>query len=269
MRAGWLGLAAWGLSVVWGGGGVHAQSAPPSSPFDYVVFGMDSVTLGPHVRVEAGEVGANLGILSLGAGSRVIGGASAFEIRVRPGARARRINCLFIHGSKEFCRNVDIPLSSEALPLVQPIPGVLEIRVPRGTFSIPVDAGHYGRIRVERHATLLLEGGSYDARQLILEPNARLSCQTDCQISLSERVRLGARSAVRTANVDPTPVLQINVLGGQRGVPFATGARSRVSGIVYAPTGTVRLGPGGRYQGTFIGRDVVVRSGARLRFEQQ
>src|SRR5262249_59485916 len=97
MRPGWWVRLVLGM-LVGGVGDAGAQSAPPTSPFQYVVFGMERVTIGSHARVEAGEVGTNLGVLSLGAGARILGGASAFEIHVRPGAGARRLNCLFIQG---------------------------------------------------------------------------------------------------------------------------------------------------------------------------
>jgi len=229
---------------------------------------MERVSIGAHARVEAGEVGANLGILSLGAGARIVGGASAFEIHLRPGAGARRLNCLFIQGFKGFCRNVTIPLSSETLPLVQAIPGVTEVLVPGGRFSLPVAPASYGRIRVQRKGTLLLSGGAYTARQLLLAPSARLLCQSDCEISVSDRVRLGAGAAVRAANVDPVATLRINVLGPKSAAAVVTGTHSAVSGIVYAPTGAVTLGAAGRYIGTFIGRTVAVRPHAHLRFEQ-
>lgn len=245
----------------------RAQSGPAASPFKYAVFGVERVVLEAHVRIEAGDVGANLGTVRLGPGTRVAGSAAAYSVRVAPGVVARRLFCLFLDGpSKSFCRDVTIPLVTEALPLVQVLPGASEVRVPARGFTAPLEPGAYGTVQVAAHGNLLFKGGRYDVRAMRLGPHARVLCQTECDLAVGGRIRLGADAAVRAAETAHPATLHVEVVGGSHGPAFRAGPGSAFSGVVYAPTSDVILGAGGRYQGSFIGRRVLVRPGAHVRF---
>jgi len=76
--------------------------------------------------------------------------------------------------------------------------------------------------------------------------------------SLTNRAR--ATSGV----VSPQSV-RIDVAGGTNPPAFKGKPRSAVTGTIYAPAGSVRLGKLGSYRGAFVGRDVVVGPGAQVR----
>src|SRR5579885_426021 len=96
---------------------LRAQSAPSGSPFDYALFGLSQTRLGPGEEVFSGDVRANVGTVTIGAGARVGGNVAAFSIRLAQGARvARRLFCLFLDGATSTqCRAaVTVPLVAPA-----------------------------------------------------------------------------------------------------------------------------------------------------------
>ncbi len=245
-----------------------AQSAPSGSPFDYALFGLSQTRLGPGVEVFSGDVGANVGTVTIGAGARVGGNVAAFSIRLAQGARvARRLFCLFLDGATSTqCRAaVTVPLvAPAALPPVTAAPGRTAVRVAAGRIAGPLGPGAYGRVHLGGHAGLLLAGGTYALRALRLGRHAELVCATACRLAVLDPVRLGARAQLSPAPGLPDTALEIDVAAGGSAPVFRTGPGATVTGIVYAPAGGLVLGGQGRYEGSFVGATVRVGADAQV-----
>ncbi len=247
---------------------LRAQSAPSGSPFDYALFGLSQTRLGPGVEVFSGDVGANVGTVTIGAGARVGGNVAAFSIRLAQGARvARRLFCLFLDGATSTqCRAaVTVPLvAPAALPPVTAAPGRTAVRVAAGRIAGPLGPGAYGRVHLGGHAGLLLAGGTYALRALRLGRHAELVCATACRLAVLDPVRLGARAQLSPAPGLPDTALEIDVAAGGSAPAFRTGPGATVTGIVYAPAGGLVLGGQGRYEGSFVGATVRVGADAQV-----
>jgi hypothetical protein len=247
---------------------LRAQGAPSGSPFDYALFGLTQTRLGPGVEVFSGDVGANVGTVTIGAGARVGGNVAAFSIRLAQGARvARRLFCLFLDGTTSTqCRAaVTVPLvASAALPPVTAAPGRTAVRVAAGRIAGPLGPGAYGRVHLGGHAGLLLAGGTYALRALRLGRHAELVCAAACRLEVLDPVRLGARAQLSPAPGLADTTLEIDVAAGGPGPAFRTGPGATVTGIVYAPAGGLVLGGQGRYEGSFVGATVRVGADAQV-----
>jgi hypothetical protein len=247
---------------------LRAQVAPASAPFDYAIFGLKQVRLGPGVEVFSGDVGANVGTLFIGPGARVGGNVAAFSIRLAKGARvARRVFCLFLDGTTSVqCRGpVSVPLvPAAALPPVVAAPGRTPVRVAAERIAGPMAAGAYGRVRLGAHAGLLLSGGTYTLRALRLGPHAELVCAAACRIEVLDTVRLSASAQVGPAPGLADTAVEIDIAAGGPVPALRTGPGTAVTGIVYAPAGAVVLGGKGRYEGSFVGATVRVGADAQV-----
>jgi hypothetical protein len=239
-----------------------ATAAPPTSPFDYTLFGVDGVRLKNQAVVTKGTVGANLGTAILGAQAVIKGDLAAFRVRLGDGAKATRLFCLLLDATTTAtCRDVVMPLvSAAALPPVLVAPGQIAVRVGRGKFST-LAPGTYGTLRLGPGSALLLPQGTFAFRSVHLLPRAALVCQDQCAIEVQDRVLLDSRAQIRPS---PGPQgVRIDVQGaGKRA--FQAAVASVVVGTVYAPAGTLTLGPGGAYKGSFVGRNVIVGSKAQV-----
>src|SRR5579885_2837080 len=232
-------------------GRLRAQGAPSGSPFDYALFGLTQTRLGPGVEVFSGDIGANVGTVTIGAGARV----------------ARRLFCLFLDGTTSTqCRAaVTVPLvAPAALPPVTAAPGRIAVRVAAGRIAGPLGPGAYGRVHLGGHAGLLLTGGTYALRALRLGRHAELVCAAACRIAVLDPVRLGARAQLSPAPGLADTALEVDVAAGGSAPAFRTGPGAAVTGIVYAPAGGLVLGGRGRYEGSFVGATVRVGADAQV-----
>ena len=134
-----------------------------------------------------------------------------------------------------------------------------------GDLLAVMSAGAYGAVRVGRGSLLQLSRGAYQMRSIRLSPTARLVCLDDCRIGVADNVRLGPMAQLGAVNGLSADHVRIDVAAGVPGAAFRAGPRTVVSGTVFAPAGTVLLGPNGDYQGAFVGSTVVVRPHSQVR----
>jgi hypothetical protein len=241
-----------------------AAQAPPA-PAAYAILGLDDVTLGPGVRVEQGDVGANRGEVTIGAGARVAGSVAADTIRVRAGARVADLFCRLVIGPERFgCGALASPVVDVAsLPLVQVVAGAAEVRVPAHARTAPLAAGAYAAVRVGTGGRLLLAGGDYAVRSIALGRGARLLCAGACRIAVEGRLVLRGHAVLAPAAPLDAHAVRIDLERGGAGAVVA-GPGATIAGSIYAPSGDVVLGAGGRYTGGFVGRSVAVRADAHV-----
>jgi hypothetical protein len=260
----WLVGSVVGAVMAVGAAAATAAQAPPT-PGAYAILGLEDVALGPGVRIEQGDVGANRGEATIGAGARIAGSVAADTIRVHGGARVADLFCRLVIGPERFgCGALASPVVDVAsLPLVQVVPGAADVRVPAHGSTAPLAAGAYAAVRVAARGRLLLAGGDYAVRSITLARRARLLCASACRIAVEGRLVLQGRAILAAAAPLDAHAVRIDVeRGGADAV--VTGPGAIVAGSIYAPAGDVVLGSGGRYTGGFVGRSVAVRAGARV-----
>jgi hypothetical protein len=258
-----------------------AQSQPALRT--YAILGIDEVRLAPNVRVQRGAVGATAGNVRLAGASRVQGAVVAQSVRVARGAHVGRLFCGTVSGGvfgpgvvggptvggsaiAGGCLQLTVPVVDPALLApVAVAPGSGALIVAPRTGSAPVAPGAYGAVVVSRGGLIQLAGGDYQVRSIRLARRARLVCLDACRIGVGETVTLAARAQLGAAKgqVDASEV-RLDVAGSAVAPAFRTGPNAIVAGTVFAPTGGIVLGPGGRYRGAFIGRSVLVRARGRV-----
>jgi hypothetical protein len=270
--AGLLGLA----------GAAAAQAQPALAA--YAVLGIESVRVGPRVRVQSGAVGATAGSVRLAARAAVQGSVVADSVRVTRSTRVGRLFCRLVSGGAfgpgvvggPTVGGAPVPACRTlALPVVDPVllapvavaPGVLDLAIPARMGSGPTAAGSFGAISVGRGGVLSLAGGTYQVRSIRLAPGARLVCLDDCRIGVAESVRLGPRAQLGAGQglIRPNRARVDIAAAGDDPFAFRTGPRAIVAATIFAPTGAVLLGPNGTYNGAYVGRSVTLRPGARVR----
>jgi hypothetical protein len=262
--ASFLALFVAGLVLCGTPGVIRAQTPRPAS---YAVLGLEDVTLRPGVRVEGGNVGANRGGVTLGAGVRVDGKVIADTITVRGRPRAGSLVCRLLVGTRRLdCETLATPVVDlRSLEIIQVVPGAAQVLVPANANAAPLAPGSYGDIRVGRRGRLLLGGGVYSVRSITIGPRGRILCTAACRLSVQEHVRLRPRAVIGAVAPLDALAVRIDIEGSGRGPSFTSGPRTDVDATVYAPDGTVILGRDGRYSGAFVGDTVRVGTGSRVR----
>jgi hypothetical protein len=245
--------------------GTAAQAAMPSLT-TYAVLGLDDVSLGARIRVGAGDVGANRGSVRLGAAARVVGTVAADTVRLARGARTGGLVCnLLIASGSQSCTTLAQPVVDlAALHLLQVVPGAAEVRVPAQAATAPLGPGAYGNVRIGARGRLVLVGGDYAVRSLVVGARGRLSCAAPCRIAVLERVVLEPHAMLGPATGLDARAVRLDVEGRAARLSVVARPRTALAANVYAPQGEIRLGARGRYEGAFVGRAVTVGRAARL-----
>ncbi len=255
-------------------GAAIAQSQPVLRA--YAVLGVNEVRVGPGARVQPGAVGATAGSVRLATAAQVPGTVVGGSVRVARRARVGRLFCQIVSGAGfgpgvvggptvggspiPGCLQLTTPVVDPTLLApVAVTPGASDVVIGPRSSAAPLAQGAYGAIRVGRGSLLQLDGGTYQVRSIRLAPAARVVCVADCRIGVAENVRLGPRAQLGAVKGLMAERVRIDIAAGITGAAFRTGPHAVVAGTVFAPTGTVLLGPNGDYQGAYVGSTVVVR----------
>ena len=254
-------------ALAWAAPG-HAQSGgarPPSSPFDYAVFGLGDVTLQNGVRAVDGDVGSNNGTTTIGKGVLVTGAVVGRTIELRQNAVPDSLFCLLLKGGSGtlMCQAVTLPIvSASQLPPVQVVPGTTNLTIPSKGSTSAAPQGAYGNLRIGSRGTLVLAGGTYVFRSIRVNSRGQLLCEAACQIGVAETVKIQSRGVLRGLNGTRAEAIRVNVARTSSNTVFSAGTRSNVSAVVYAPGGRIVLQNQGNFVGAFVGSTVRVRQGA-------
>ncbi len=231
----------------------------------YAVLGFESVDVRAGVHVASGDVAANRGTVTLGPGARVDGTVAASTVQLARTARVGGLFCDLVEGRVDAtCGNVATPVVTATLPLVQVVAGSDAVAVPARAATAPLLPGAYADVTVGAGARLYLAGGHYAVRSLRVRTAGRLLCLAPCAISVREQVRIGRRARLAAGSPADGRLLRIDVETGGPTAAFKAAPGAHVAATVYAPNGSVVLGAGGKFTGAFVGRTMVIRSGAQL-----
>ncbi|TMA35174.1 MAG: hypothetical protein E6J79_15485 [Deltaproteobacteria bacterium] len=249
-------------------------------PGDYAILGQERTSLRVGVRV-TGAAGTVAGTLVLGNHVQVNGSVAADVVRLGSDAGAGRFFCRFVilsrgggvvggpvvgGGSLPACRAFTPPLVDPTLLApIAVVPGATDLRVPGRTGSAPMPAASYRDVVVGRGALLQLAGGSYAARSIRVAPTGRVVCVDTCRIGVLERVVLAPRAELGAGAPLRANRVRVDVAASTGRRAFRAGARAATAATIFAPSGTLVLGPRGSYRGAFIGRTITVGPSATLR----
>ena len=240
-------------------------------PGDYAILGQERTSLRVGVRV-TGAAGTVAGTLVLGNHVQVNGSVAADVVRLGSDAGAGRFFCRFVILSRgggvslPACRAFTPPLVDPTLLApIAVVPGATDLRVPGRTGSAPMPAASYRDVVVGRGALLQLAGGSYAARSIRVAPTGRVVCIDTCRIGVLERVVLAPRAELGAGAPLRANRVRVDVAASTGRRAFRAGARAATAATIFAPSGTLVLGPRGSYRGAFIGRTITVGPSATLR----
>ncbi len=219
--------------------------------------------------------------LALNAQSQVTGSVAAHRLRLDQGSAVSgdaSYDTVQGAGSVGGVRHTPVALPFYSLLPVfhtaAPRAGSPDVVVAPGeTRTLP--PGDYGRLDVGIHGTLILAGGQYDVRDVVLRDGS--GCASPCAVllfaaatdlRLVERLDAGAASVLAPqAGSGPDASAVIVYVGGINGATGALGAtppavhfgRGAVLGAnVYAPNGSVQIDRDSAVRGALFGRDVRV-----------
>ncbi len=248
---------------------LYAQTAVPPGLSQYVLLGLEGVTLRAGAQVIAGAIGTVNGAARLGRSVRVTNAVAGPMVRLGRATRTGRLFCHFVTGPAllPVCNAFTDPLVDPALlPPVTVAPGLADLGVPPRTGTSPVPEGSFRDVRVGAGSVLQLSGGSYSMRSLRIGRRARVVCNSACRIGVLESVRL-RRGAELGASVRASAnLVRIDIAAAELSRPaFVARTRATLSATIFAPDGDVVLGPLGDFRGAVVGHTIVVGPRATLR----
>jgi hypothetical protein len=263
-----------------------SASSPP-----YTLFATHSMHLEQNSKVFSGDIGVNDAgsppfldsqvELSIGIGVTTAAGSSikAHRIKVKSGATVHgSIHYNTIENNGTITGTQHIPLQ---LPLVATLPefksatpGTQYIEVPQnGTHTL--QPGSYGDIMVRRNGRLILTGGTYHLSSFTCGDNVQLICQAPAEIRIAGKFDSGQGSSIGPEDTTLVSADQIMFyVGGINGntgnlgaTPKAAkiGIANRVRASFYVPNGTLWIRQNSEATGQFIGKDVDVGIGVKVR----
>jgi hypothetical protein len=246
----------------------------------YSLFATHSMHLEQNSKVFSGDIGVNVE-LSIGIGVTTAAGSSikAHRIKVKSGAT--------VHGSIHYntIENNGTITGTQHTPLQLPLvaalpefksatPGTQYIEVPQnGTHTL--QPGSYGDIRVRRNGRLILTGGTYHLSSFTGGDNVQLICQAAAEIRIAGKFDSGQGSFIGPEDTTLVSADQIMFyVGGINGTNGTLGATpkaakigigNRVWASFYVPNGTLWIRQNSEATGQFIGKDVDVGIGVKVR----
>jgi hypothetical protein len=257
-----------------------AMAAPPSPcPLSYALFGLKSIRIShlAHVeaRADAGlplatQIGVNQGTIDVARGAVVRGVLASRTIRLQDeqvDLGAIELFCAKRGTPGRFfrCSPLSPPLvAGSLLPQVAVFAGKGLVRPAILAPGKDLPAGRYGRLLVPTGKTMRLGGGTYAFSSVTVGEGATLECVTDCTIAVRFRVSLRPAAQIRSSQQTGGVATVRLLVQSDRGTTFVTRTAAKITGIVYAPSATVRLGAFGTYIGSFIGRHITIGENATV-----
>jgi cysteine-rich repeat protein len=265
MRHGMWWMVVWLLGVLASAEWVHAAD-PPRTLNPYVVLGLRRAKLKNLSFVQSGLIGANQPGGTPEGGSSLDGvrfgrrvfmnngtAAVADTVRLGVGTSIWDAYANTILAPDATIRNVGptpfaVPIVATIPPLPAFAPGTVDVVVlPGGTATLA--PGAHGLVRVMNQATLILNGGTYEAADFLISKRAKVLVYGPITLNIAGKLRVGDVSTFGPAtNTVGAQDLQVNI--GGRSVRF--GASANVTMFMFAPNAYLALSRTVTAKGQFI-----------------
>ena len=245
----------------------RAQTTIPPALSDYAVIGLERVVIRGGTRVLSGAVGAIGDTVRVGREARVTNVVAGPTVRLGTDAHTGTLFCHLVSGPPPLpsCGVFTDPLLDPSLLAPVPVtPGTTDLRLPPRTGTAPIPPGSFADVRVGAGSTLQLYGGAYAMRSLRIGRKARVTCASDCRISVLDPVIVRRGAVLGAASPVRADTVRLDVAASGM-LAFVARPRANVSATVFAPAGDVVLGSFGAYRGAFVGRTVVIGPSATVR----
>jgi hypothetical protein len=260
----WVGVVA---ALVLGAALPAAVGAQSHEVADYVILGIDEVTLRGRITLSSGDTGVTAGTLRVGPRVHAANAAaSTIVVRRRTALEQLFCNTLVLRrgGAFEPCLPLVAPLVS-TLPSFTPVsvdPEAPVIVLPPRALRV-LAPGDYAEVTLGARARLTLAEGSYDIGRLTVGRLARLDCTGPCAVNVRDRALVKRRGRLQPGSGGAAADVRLNVASTDTRRALRVQGRAVVQATVYVPNGTMVLG-GGRYTGAFFARRLVAEGRARF-----
>jgi len=259
----------------------------------YSIFGTHGVWLEQNSEIISGNIGVNeigqppfmdSGVeMSIGISTETPAGFSvkANRIKVKQGATVNAdvyYNELENNGTITGTLNtpLELPLFTSLPEFHTSTPGTENIVVPQnGEYTLT--SGAYGDIQVKKNGKLIFTGGEYHINKFTGGDNNQLLFQSESEVRIKDKFDSGQGTYIgpedtttMSANEIIFYVEGINGTNGNLGAtPKAAkiGISNNVKASFYVPNGTLWLRKNSEVEGSFIGKDVDVGIGVKVKLK--
>ncbi|MEJ2193592.1 MAG: hypothetical protein P8X73_01885 [Ignavibacteriaceae bacterium] len=171
---------------------------------------------------------------------------------------------------------LEFPLIT-ALPVFQTsTPGTEDITVQQNDERILLP-GAYGDIQVKKNGKLIFTGGEYNINKLDGGESNQLLFQSESEVRIKEKFGAGKESYIGPEDITTLSasdiVFYVEGINGDSGNMGATpnaaevGEEIKVKANFYVPNGTIWLRKNSEVEGAFIGKDVKVGEGTKVKLK--
>ena len=259
----------------------------------YSIFATNSVWLREGAVIHSGNIGVldaspgpwldSQAEVSVGVGASLEDGTSIYGDSVKIKFYASVFNVYFndlasngeIRGEEGTPVGLPIPVTFPEFP--EPDPGTEDVFLVQNESRI-LDAGRYGTVIVRSGATLILSGGMYHLENLFLGySNTRVLVTAPIELIIEKRLDANFGAFFGPAEGSAVTARDIKIfVNGENGFtgsiyafPKAVeiGAKNDFSANVYAPHGTIWIKENSNASGSFIGKDVLIGTGAHIKLD--
>lgn len=195
----------------------------------------------------------------------------AHRVKIKTRSSVDDVYCNFIVNHATIRGDINTPLE---LPLdvtlpefPSPAPGTVDITLAESeTLTLP--PGAYGEIKLNRLATLILEGGTYHVENLEMGDYTKVLVQSPTLLLIDNRLESGIKPIIRPSEDSEITASDIRIYvhgmngtgGGLDELPRAVtiGIRHALEANIFAPNGTIWLKARGSVEGAFVGKDIMI-----------
>ncbi len=248
------------------------QTPPPptynASLDSFVVFSAEDTRLQADTQVNTGYIGSNV-YTAFARNSRMTNTSSAAyadTVQLNSSAQVSNVYANNVNGNEGAIQgnreSVTLPVIAEMPNMPDLNPNGQEIIVAKNGGAM-LEAGSYGRLKVNRGGSLILTGGIYHFTEWDIIANAEIFAAAPVDIRVNGRLRTrNGVTIMPTASSGLTAKdIRIFINGNNEGDtrdgrPYAAhfGNDNTLAINIYAPNGSVKLGQRNTATGAYIGR---------------
>ena len=171
---------------------------------------------------------------------------------------------------------LELPLFIELTEFKTSIPGTENIIVSNGQTRV-LSPGSYGDVTINKNGTLVLTGGLYHFNGFVGGQQSTIKYQSSCEIRIAGKLDIGKLSNVIASDTTTYSakdiVFYVGGINGTDGTLGATpkaaviGTDSKIKANLYVPNGTLQIKANSEAEGSFIGKDVDIDAGVKVKLK--